>query len=295
MQTENGAVGHDVQVSSDVSDQAPGPSGEPTGRGAAARPPTLVAPSLDDPVVNAASDAVGGPLGVARLPAAAGVAVGDQDGRPGADPAHAAHPGARRGAARAVLQDGVERHGQAAVQPPVLHRRAVHVLRPRVRQEPHAVPPDRRGRRQLRPGVPGGGRRDDGDRGAAGAEARRRHPGPGAVVLRRHDVVPDRLRARVRAGGDRARRAKALGRGDVRVGPGAAADRNHKLGPDRGRAGLGGHAGLGPQQAGAGRRRAGPGLGDEAVPGVPAGPAAGAVLARRPHAAVDAGDRARRW
>src|SRR5882762_8188045 len=63
MQRENGAVGHDVQVSSDVSDQAPGPSGKPTGRAATAAP-TLVAPSLDDPVVNAASDAVGGPLGV---------------------------------------------------------------------------------------------------------------------------------------------------------------------------------------------------------------------------------------
>ena len=67
MQTHNGTVGHDVQVSSDVSDQAPGPSGEPTGRGAAAAP-VLVAPSLDDPVVNAASDAVGGPLGVLLIP-----------------------------------------------------------------------------------------------------------------------------------------------------------------------------------------------------------------------------------
>src|SRR5438270_11312736 len=62
MQTENGTVGHDVQVSSDVSDQAPGPSGEPTDRGAG-QAPAIVAPTLDDPVVNAASDAVGGPLG----------------------------------------------------------------------------------------------------------------------------------------------------------------------------------------------------------------------------------------
>ena len=52
-----------MRVSSDVSDQESGPSGDPAGRGAAAAP-VLVAPSLDDPVVNAASDAVGGPLGV---------------------------------------------------------------------------------------------------------------------------------------------------------------------------------------------------------------------------------------
>ena len=63
MQTGNGGVRHDVQVSSDVSEQESGPSGDPAGRGAAAAP-VLVAPSLDDPVVNAASDAVGGPLGV---------------------------------------------------------------------------------------------------------------------------------------------------------------------------------------------------------------------------------------